>query len=375
MSKRHRTREQWIRWLRSTLLISFYYSCLVHVVVLGLWKLGILELPDQLVSLFVKRKNPAQEKVADRSLNPTNAVSIPKEIPLAFIEVEPDQASATPPKDVRFYSQANSVAANPEPRKETPMPKSDGKQERMAKLRDVPRAVLPPPPPPTPQPASQPAPQPKPQPPPPQAKPEPTLQPAPPKANVIPIPTPEPPKPTPPKQEPLKPTEVAAAKEPKPADPVEPLATQAPVTPAPAAPPKTRPKNLAQARQQSGIAGEQMKQDGGVRRPGKLAVDAKATPFGEYDAALIRAVQERWYYLLDNAAVSARSGKVVLQFNLKFDGTVTDLKVRETEVGEVLALLCERAVSDPSPYPRWPLDMHRLVGGNIRPVTFTFLYY
>ena len=373
MRLRRKTRERWIRWMRSTLLVSFYYSCLVHVVVLGLWKLGILELPDQLVSLFVKRKSSVAEKRVDSS--PTNGVSRPREIPLTFIEIEPDQATPTPPKDARFYSQANSAAANPEPRKETPVPKADGKQERMAKLRDIPRAALPPPTPAPqipPKPAAPPpaaAPQP-----PPQPKSEPALQPALPKDTFVPIPTPQPPKPTPPKPQPLKPAEAATAKESAPAAPNEPLTAQSKVNlDAPAA--KPRPKTLAQARQQAGLPGEQMKQDGGVRRLGRLAVDAKATPFGEYDAALIRAVQERWYYLLDNSAVSSRSGKVVLQFNLKFDGTVSELKVRESEVGEVLGLLCERAISDPSPYPRWPLDMHRLVGGNIRPVTFTFLYY
>ena len=66
---------------------------------------------------------------------------------------------------------------------------------------------------------------------------------------------------------------------------------------------------LAEARQQAGLAGEKMKQEGGVRRGGQLAVDAKATPFGEYDAAWIRAVQEQWYNLLDNSSLSPKSGK------------------------------------------------------------------
>ncbi|HAM73513.1 MAG TPA: hypothetical protein DCM86_17915 [Verrucomicrobiales bacterium] len=118
-----------------------------------------------------------------------------------------------------------------------------------------------------------------------------------------------------------------------------------------------------------------MKQDAGVRRAGKLSVDAKATPFGEYDAALIKAIQERWYYLIDNSTLSPRSGKVVLEFNLLFDGRISDMKLTETEVGEALGYLCERAVTDPSPYPKWPLDMHRIIGGNVRPVKLTFFYF
>ncbi|MBI1839830.1 MAG: hypothetical protein HYR88_03130 [Verrucomicrobia bacterium] len=366
---KHRSKEKWIKTLRSTLLMSFYYSCLIHVIVFGLWKLGILELPDELVALIVRRK-PAVVKQASRSPAAlTNAAQMPKEIPLAFIEVEPERSTPDQPKDPKYYSKANSTASNPEPRKEAPIPQVDGKQDKIAKLRDVPRAVLPPPPPPTPVPPKPASPPPA---PPPTPKPEMTLQPAPARDDVVPIPTPEPAKPRP-----AKPAEVAKDTEPPP--PKETLSTSPP-SPAtqpqqPPPPPKQRPRTLAQARQDAGIVGEKMRQDGGVRRPGKLAVDAKATPFGEYDAALIRAVQERWYYLLDNTALSTRSGKVVLQFNLKFDGTVTDMKVKETEVGEVLALLCERAVGDPSPYPRWPLDMHRMIGGNVRPVVFTFLYY
>ena len=372
---RHRSKDKWMRTLKSTLLLSFYYSCLVHIIIFGLWKMGILELPDELVALLVRRKAPITAKAP---LNPaalTNANLMPTEIPLACIEVEPEHATPDQPKDPKFYSKANSVAANAEPKKEAPVPQVDGKQDKIAKLRDVPRAVLPPPPTPAPTP-----PPPKPAAPPPAPaptpKPELALQPTPKKEDVVPIPTPEPPKPKPAKNDPPKPSEIAKNTDPIP--PKETLSTAAPSPaqpPQPPPPPKVRPKTLAQARQDSGIVGEKMKQDGGVRRLGKLAVDAKATPFGEYDAELIRAVQDRWYSLLDNSVMTTKSGRVVLQFNLKFDGSITDMRVKETEVGEVLALLCERAVRDPSPYRPWPLDMHRMIGGNVRPVVFTFLYY
>ena len=55
-----------------------------------------------------------------------------------------------------------------------------------------------------------------------------------------------------------------------------------------------------------------MKQDGGVKRQRlSPSLDTRATPFGEYDAALIAAVQSRWYDLLDHEEVSRqRTGKV-----------------------------------------------------------------
>jgi hypothetical protein len=117
-----------------------------------------------------------------------------------------------------------------------------------------------------------------------------------------------------------------------------------------------------------------MKQDGGVKRRGTLVPDVKATPFGAYDAAFIAAVQQRWYDLIDNSQVVPRSGKVMLQFRLTYDGRITDMKVNLDTVGELLSLLCQRAVLDPQPYARWPSDMRRMIGENYREVTFTFYY-
>lgn len=361
--------KQWIQrradeWRRNPLWVSFVYSVLIHLLVFFLWRMGVLELPDRLIQVFVRRRQDIAQKPPPPT--PTNSLALPKEIPLTFIEIEPDNQPA--PRDPRFYSAANSTAANPEPRKETSVPQVDGRQEKIAKLRDVPRSAPPLPPPPAPTPPK-PAPPPAPAPTPPAPKPELAVQPEPPKE------TPKPEEPPPP---PKGNTQVTKAPEPTkpkpPSEKREPVVQVPTATPPPPAP-KPRPRTLAEARQQAGLVGEKMKQEGGVKRAGRLSVDAKATPFGEYDAAWVKAVQEQWYNLLDNSSLAPKSGKVVLQFNLKFDGTITDLKVKETEVGEPLAILCERAIIDPSPYPRWPQDMHRMVGGNIRPVVFTFYYY
>lgn len=118
-----------------------------------------------------------------------------------------------------------------------------------------------------------------------------------------------------------------------------------------------------------------MKQEGGVRRRLEIAsLDAKATPFGAYDAALVEAISQRWFSLLDQRdfASDAR-GKVVVQFVLHYDGRITDLSVAQNTVGEVLALICQKAILDPSPYASWPSDMRRLLGES-RNIQFTFYY-
>jgi len=141
---------------------------------------------------------------------------------------------------------------------------------------------------------------------------------------------------------------------------------------------QTRPRTIqeALARQHNNqLPGDMMKQNGGVRRHLEMSsLDTKATPFGAYDAAFIAAVTQRWYSLLDQYNYSFdRSGKVVVQFRLNYDGRITDMKLVETSVGTVLGLLCQQAVLDPAPYERWPSDMRKMAGDS-RDVQFTFYY-
>jgi membrane protein involved in colicin uptake len=120
-----------------------------------------------------------------------------------------------------------------------------------------------------------------------------------------------------------------------------------------------------------------MKQEGGMHRQALVpSLDVKATPFGAYDAALVSAVTQRWYDLLDSQQFAMdRNGKVTLQFHLNYDGTVTDMKVAQNTVGDLLGYVCEKAVSDPAPFAKWPSDMRQMVGENYREITFTFYYY
>jgi len=136
-----------------------------------------------------------------------------------------------------------------------------------------------------------------------------------------------------------------------------------------------KPRTLADARERKNmLAGQKVEQDGGAKIRGNVSFDVKATSFGAYDAAFIAAMQHRWYDLLDSSQFTQQSGKVVLEFRLMYDGRITDMKVNGNDVGELLGLLCQRAVLDPAPFAQWPSDMRRKIGQNYREVTFTFYY-
>ena len=67
-------------------------------------------------------------------------------------------------------------------------------------------------------------------------------------------------------------------------------------------------------------------------------------------------------------------GKVVLDFRLTPEGRIEDMKVAESDVGEIFTTVCELAVSKPQPYDQWPADVRKIVGTDYRDVRFTFYY-
>jgi len=254
-----------------------------------------------------------------------------EELPLVFVEVSPEQATPEPPKEAKYYSSKNSLAANPEPERQTDVPKIDGSNTELVKTEDVPRNQFTP------------------------------LQPTPP--------------PLPQTKEPQE--EVKAASTEKPGD-----LTLAKPDPEPkkdeGKAEKSRPKTVEEAKarlQDNRLAGKKMKQEGGVGRRLEIAsLDAKATPYGEYDYELVRAIQNCWYGLLDQQGyASDYRGKVRLQFQLHYDGQISDLNVVENTAGPLPSFICERAVDKPKPYRKFTSDMRHLVG-DVRHIQFTFFY-
>jgi len=99
-------------------------------------------------------------------------------------------------------------------------------------------------------------------------------------------------------------------------------------------------------------------------------------PFHNYDSSFRSSVTQSWYAALnDQKLTNHKTGKVVLQFNLKYDGQITDMKVLEDTAGIELAQACQKAVLARTPYQHWPEDMIRLVGANYRTIQFNFNYF
>jgi hypothetical protein len=259
-----------------------------------------------------------------------------QEIPLTFLEVDPATAVEHAPENAKFYSTKNTVASNPDPATK-PTPKIDGRQNKVVRVMD-------------------------------NEKPKPfPLQPAPPKPED---------------QAPPKPKGGESGEKPgdlalnKPRDlkpPSEGILDTSQGQALMVQPERIR--TVAKARErQAMLAGEKVKQDGGVEHRGRVAFDARATPFGDYDHAFISAVETRWYYYLDNNLVTPRAGKVVCDFKLTYDGRIIDMKIENNDVGEILGMFCRNAIEDNQRYARWPEEMRSAIRSTVREIRFTFFY-
>ncbi len=65
---------------------------------------------------------------------------------------------------------------------------------------------------------------------------------------------------------------------------------------------------------------------------------------------------------------------MIVEFRLHSDGYVTDVRILETNVGEMQSLFCQRAIEKPAPFARWPDAMQKELGRNNRLLKFTFYY-
>jgi hypothetical protein len=118
-----------------------------------------------------------------------------------------------------------------------------------------------------------------------------------------------------------------------------------------------------------------MKEEGGAAHHAKVpSFDVILTGFGDYDERFVEAVSQNWWNLLGSQKFSLdRTGKVVLLFRLNYDGSISQMRFAENDVGDLLGYVCEKAILDGAPYERWSEDM-RLKLGDSRDVQFTFDY-
>jgi len=314
----------------SRLAWAFAISLAVHLFCFGGYRLGNQHGWWQAIH-WPAWVTAARQSIAHllKKETPVPETAVESEVPVMFVEVNPALATVEPPRNAKYYSDKNSRAANPEADVESNIPKITGSQTQVVRTEDVPRPKTFP------------------------------LQPSPPGAEHL--------------------EETRAKPAPPPGDLVMAKPAPAPIKESGQAN-ESRPRTLreARARQQQpmSLVGDKMKQEGGVKRQAiESSLDVIATPFGAYDRAIIEAVQNRWYYLLDSGNFAReRTGKVVLEFRLHSDGKITDMIEVENTVDLLLSLLCQKAIQDPAPYPAWPSDMRRKLGADYRDVRFTFYY-
>ena len=264
---------------------------------------------------------------------PPKVLAEAQQQPQIFIDV--DQSDPVPPKKTIFYSDQNSHVASVDSDKNSNLPKLNGKRPDTFKTEDIARLSKA------------------------QASPPPSeqLHPSPEKTSAE-------------KENPSSPLNLGDVKVTKPAE----NPNTANQKPAPQQPP--RPRTLKEAMEQKHLPGVQMKLNGGAHARIQAAFDVAKSSFGDYDRGVIDAVTEHWYNLLDkqNFAMD-RTGQVAIRFKLEYDGTVRDVQVLQSNVGDLWTIVCQAAIEDSAPFGKWPDDMRREIGANYREITFTFNYY
>ncbi len=79
-----------------------------------------------------------------------------------------------------------------------------------------------------------------------------------------------------------------------------------------------------------------------------------SSPFYAYDTALTNAITKKWEKLLSRRLLwKTPAGKVIVQFHLNSDGSVSELKTPYNDVGAKLGRACEDAIKDSAPFGPW----------------------
>jgi hypothetical protein len=281
-----------------------------------------------LTDLMPHRLKP--EKVLADNMKKQEKKKPNEQVPIVFVDVSPEQAVTEPPKKSIYYSDKSSLAANPDPAVDTETPRIDGKQTDIVKTDDVKRN------------------------------------------KTVPL------VPTVPEKSKQENPEENAKRRYTPGDMV-----MAKPSPTPKATPgeseHDRPRTLKEAlalQPNNQLAGEKMKQEGGVRKRSRASsIDVVGSPFGEYNARIIAAVQNRWYDLLDSRNYAGEQiGTVTVQFRLHSDGHISEVAFTESTVDLALGMLCQSAIKDPAPYDPWPETMRHTIGESSIEFTFKFFY-
>jgi len=128
--------------------------------------------------------------------------------------------------------------------------------------------------------------------------------------------------------------------------------------------------NLREAK--ASLGNRDMKKEGGVSRQGPAALDVRLTGYGDYDARFFAAISIAWRKQIKTRAWAP--SQVIVDFSLFHDGRIEDLSVRETKAAAILQYFCREAIQQPAPFEPWTDSMRQQLGHGPRRCRITFNY-
>ena len=121
-----------------------------------------------------------------------------------------------------------------------------------------------------------------------------------------------------------------------------------------------------------GLGRRNLKEEGGVMRKGAPALDIRLTGFGDYDARFFAAISIAWRNQIRDR--SWRPSLVIIDFNLYHDGKIDGLVIRETSALPILKYYCSEAIRRPAPFESWSKEMKEKLGKGPRHCRISFNY-
>lgn len=110
------------------------------------------------------------------------------------------------------------------------------------------------------------------------------------------------------------------------------------------------------------LTGPIMNSQRSASRRGSLAIDATFSEFGEYEQQFYAAIQTGWYQEIEFFQPIDTASRVHIRLNIHSDGKVTEVKAVDTTAGEIATFICERAITERSPFRPWTQEMVKVFG-------------
>jgi hypothetical protein len=363
--------------------IAFLLSLLLHAMAFSSWQyraaLGRLPLFSELSKLMQvvhvqpTPARPQMQTITFVEINEPRAPAQPQKTK-TFMETDASQVTGEKPKNTQYYSDKSTVAANPKnpTGKVGDTPYLEGKETHVMNTADVPTPsgtlaplIV--------QPGAPGAPG--------RAAPARTAQ-APPQEKP-------PASPQRPSQTPAQPQEVppvglkmveeqkVAQLQPSPPAPTVVTGSEVPIPPAAA---EMGGGGAPAVMSEPGVPGRELVSrkarlvTAGVSREGVAAFNVEESPFGAYDKKVVKAIQSRWYQLIDRYGIYESTATVTVYFQLLDDGQVKNVKTTDGSENSILSLFCEKAILESGPFDPWPENLRVLVGKQPREASITFYY-